>query len=93
MTAVIYVDIDIIAIMVCRIWSPVAPVRRVITPVVGRIPSVVAWSPKPRENRWSVNIYRFDNVVWSVNVRITDNLNIIAIAVSSFYYNRSNILK
>lgn len=51
------------------------PVAWVVSPIVWRVPVSVAWTPEEREHIWSVNKYRFNDVVGSVDKWITYNLN------------------
>lgn len=87
------IDVDIVDIDIYGTRMPVTPVRRVVTPVVGRIPSVVAGTPEEREDGRGINIYRFDDVVRTVEIRIADNLHVSSAVVFLFYHDSSHILE
>ena len=93
MAAFVQVDVDVIYINMCVVWSPVVPVRWVVSPVVRRVPSVVARSPEEGENWRNVNVNRFNNVVRTVNVRVADYLYRMSALVFTFYYNGCHVLE
>jgi hypothetical protein len=53
------------------VWSP--PMR-IISPVVWRMPTYPRCTPKPIINQRSMNIYRFNNIVRTIDVFITYQL-------------------
>ena len=87
------IDIDVVHIYIYWTRMPVTPVRWIVTPIVGRIPSVVAGTPEEREDGRSINVHRFDDVVRTVEVRVADNLYVGSAVVFLFHYDGSHILE
>ena len=86
MIAMIYVN-------VYRKRVSVMIVRWVISPVVRRIPSVITGSPEEGEYRRSININRFDDVIRSINIGITNYLYVSSAVPSAFYNDGGYILE
>jgi hypothetical protein len=57
------------------------------------MPAVIAGSPEEGEYGRSVHIYRFDDVVWSVQIRIAYYLNVGSAVVFLFNHDGSHILE
>ena len=53
---------------------------------------MVTWTPKEGENRRSIYVNRFDDIVRTINVRITYDLYRMPSVVFAFYNYRSHVL-
>jgi len=57
------------------------------------MPSVITWSPEEGEYGRRVNIYRFDDVIRSINIGVTNYLYVSSAVPSAFYNDGGYILK
>lgn len=67
--------VDVVVIHVPAPRRVESIVRRVVPPIVGRMPSHPSRSPEPVVDDGTVEIDRFDDVVVAIEVRVTDHLD------------------
>ena len=66
--------VAMIPVAVHRPATPAIPPVRIIAPVPRRMPAAPCGSPEPVVDIRTVDIYRFDDVVRTIYVLITDHL-------------------
>ena len=94
--AVVVMMMESVAVMPVPVMCPAAvyvPPTRVITPVPRTMPSVPCVAPEPIVDNGSIYIYRFDDVVRTIDVLIAYYLNADLVGRFIFLYiDRCNIL-
>ena len=94
--AVVVMVMESVAVMPVPVMCPAAvyvPPTRVITPVPRTMPSVPCVAPEPIVDNGSIDIYRFDDVVRTIDVLVTYHLNADLLGRFIFLYiDRCNIL-
>ena len=63
-----------------------------IAPVVWRMPCHPRWSPKPVVDRWTVDIYRFDDIVGTIDIFITYHLHRDLVRLIFLHKDRCHVL-
>ena len=89
------VMMESIAVMPIPVMSPAVvcvPPTRVITPVPRTMPCVPSVAPEPVVDYRSVDIYRFDDIVFAIDIFITYNLDGNIVRLVFFDIDRCNIL-
>lgn len=94
--AVVVMVMESVAVMPVPVMCPAAvyvPPTRVITPVPRTMPCVPCVAPEPIVDNGSIDIYRFDDVVRTIDVLIAYYLNADLVGRFIFLYiDRCNIL-
>ena len=94
--AVVVMMMESVAVMPVPVMCPAAvyvPPTRVITPVPRTMPCVPCVAPEPIVDNGSIDIYRFDDVVRTIDVLIAYYLNADLVGRFIFLYiDRCNIL-
>ena len=94
--AVVVMVMESVAVMPVPVMCPAAvyvPPTRVITPVPRTMPCVPCVAPEPIVDNGSIDIYRFDDVVRTIDVLIAYHLNADLVGRFIFLYiDRCNIL-
>ena len=70
----VMVVVDMMPIVVHQPYIVCIPIGWVVSPIVRRMPCVPSRSPKPVINDRCIDIYRFDDIIGSINIFITDYL-------------------
>lgn len=65
----------VIPVDIIRPAGVVVPVRRVVAPVVGRVPRVPGGAPEPVVDNRAVDIHGLDDIVLTIYILVTDNLD------------------
>ena len=94
--AVVVMMMESVAVMPVPVMCPAAvyiPTTRVITPVPRTMPSVPCVAPEPIVDNGSIDIYRFDDIVRTIDVLVAYHLNADLVGRFIFLYiDRCNIL-
>ena len=72
MMSVVFVDVLVIQMRINTMMMMV--IRRIISPIIGRIPRVVVSNPKIIVNNRRININRLDDVVFTINIGVAYDL-------------------
>ena len=94
--AVVVMVMESVAVMPVPVMCPAAvyvPPTRVITPIPRTMPSIPCVAPEPIVDNGSIDIYRFDDVVRTIDVLVAYYLNADLVGRFIFLYiDRCNIL-
>ena len=92
--AIVIVVVVIAAVVVCAVTyaSVRSPPTRPIAPVPRRMPAVPSRTPKPVVDNRSIDIHRFDDVVFAVDILIAYHLYRDVICLIFLYIYTGNVL-
>lgn len=72
MMSVVFVDVLVIQMRINTMMMMV--IRRIISPIIGRIPWVVVSNPKIIVNNRRINVNRLDDVIFTINIGVANDL-------------------